>query len=85
VAAEVYKDLAQEYANIDRVHIDAIYDLPVEAVLEEVVTFHVEFHRQLLDLNFDCRYHRCFDPHQWVYDTLDMNQTNRYDFFVIEL
>jgi hypothetical protein len=65
VAAEVYKDLAQEYANIDRVHIDAIYDLPVEVVLEEVVPFRVEFHRQSLDFNFDfhCSYHRCFDLH----------------------
>ena len=74
--AEVYKDLAKEYANIDRVDIDAIYDLPVEAVLEEAVLFRVEFHRQLFDLNFDfhCRYLRCFDLHQWVCDMLDMNK-----------
>ena len=74
VVAEVYKDLAHEHAKVDMEVLTDLSERSVEEVIAYIVGFHIDFHRQLLSLNFEfhCKYHRCFDLHQWIYEVNDL-------------
>lgn len=78
VVAELYKDLAYEHAKFDADFIAGLSESSGEEVIANVVAFHIDFHRQLLTLHFDfhCKYHRCFDLHQWIYEANELAESS---------
>ena len=75
---KTYKDLANEHAKVDMEVLTDLSERSVEEVIAYIVAFHIDFHRQLLSLNFEfhCKYHRCFDLHQWIYEVNNLAENS---------